>query len=359
MKIFIFGAKSVAIGVYRAIRCLYPENEILGFLVTSFENNPREIERMPVKEIHAVSNKLSETERESICICVATPEIVHKQIIEALKSYGFTNYKLIDSRAEADLMEQYFNRTGKFPSLHHLASGKEKSDLSVYSAQFYKDQKLENPPLFPDYVHSILLGCANNSDKELEKWADYCDNVGDHISMKNPDYCEMTAFYWIWKNRIQAEKDYVGIYHYRRMLDITEEDRKRLKENQVDVILPFPMIHLPDIREHHSRYVNEAEWQTMLMALEELYPDYAKAYEEIFSQEYFYNYNMLIAKKEVFKDYCAWLFPLLFRTEELILSGKAERTGRYNAYMSESLLTLYFLYHKELNIYHTGRLVFT
>ena len=359
MRIFIFGAKSVAIGVHRAIKRLYPEKQMLGFLVSSLKNNPDKLEGIPVREICTVSIEFSEAEKENICVYVATPEIVHKQIIEILKSHKFVNYKLVDSRTEANLMERYFEKLGRFPSLHWLSQGKEKANLSVYSAQFYKDKKLENPPQFSDYVHSILLGCANNSDKELEKSVDFCDNTGDHISMKNPDYCEITAFYWVWKNRIWKERDYVGIYHYRRMLDVTEEDRKKLKDNQVDVILPFPMIHLPDIREHHRRYVNEEEWQTMLIALQELYPAYAKAYEDIFSQEYFYNYNMLIAKKEVFADYCAWLFPLLFRTEELILSEKVKKTGRYNAYMSESLLTLYFLYHKELNIYHTGRLVFT
>lgn len=359
MSILIFGAKSVAIGVYRAMKSLYPEKQILGFLVSSLENNPGELEGISVREISDVSAELSDAEKKNICVYVATPEIVHKQIEEVLKNYGFLNYKLVDSRTEADLMERYFEKSGRFPSLHRLAPGREKAGLSVYSAQFYKDKKLENPPRFPKYVHSMLLGCAGNSDKELEKNADFCDNTGDHISVKNPDYCEMTAFYWIWKNRIPKETDYVGVYHYRRMLDITEEDRKRLGENQVDVVLPFPMVHLPDIREHHSRYVNEAEWQAMRTALEELYPDYAKAFEDIFSQEYFYNYNILIAKKKIFADYCGWLFPLLFRTEELVLSGKAEKTGRYNAYMSESLLTLYFLYHKELNIFHTGRLVFT
>lgn len=359
MRIYIFGAKSIAIGVHRAIRSLYPEKQMLGFLVSSLEGNPEELEGIPVREISTVSAELDKAEKENICVYVAAPEIVHKQMVETLKKHGFINYRLVDSKAEADLMERYFEKLGRFPSLHRLLIGKEKVGLSVYSAKFYKDKILENPPQFPDYVHSILLGCANNSDKELEKRAEFCDNTGDHISMKNPDYCEMTAYYWVWKNRLSEENDYIGIYHYRRMLDITEKDRKRIKENQVDVILPFPMVHLPDIREHHSRYVNEAEWQAMLMALQELYPDYAEAYEDIFSQEYFYNYNMLIAKKKVFADYCTWLFPLLFRTEELVLSGKAERTRRYNAYMCESLLTLYFLYHRELNIYHTGRLIFT
>ncbi len=54
MKSFIFGAKSVAIGVCRAIRSLYPENQISGFLVSSLENNPEKIEGIDAREIKEV-----------------------------------------------------------------------------------------------------------------------------------------------------------------------------------------------------------------------------------------------------------------------------------------------------------------
>ena len=53
------------------------------------------------------------------------------------------------------------------------------------------------------------------------------------------------------------EADYVGNYHYRRMLDITEYDRGSMFQYQVDVVILFPMFHLPDIRGHYDRYVQE------------------------------------------------------------------------------------------------------
>lgn len=34
--------------------------------------------------------------------------------------------------------------------------------------------------------------------------------------------------------------DYYGLFHYRRILDITEDDLYRMKANEVDVILQFP-----------------------------------------------------------------------------------------------------------------------
>ena len=89
-------------------------------------------------------------------------------------------------------------------------------------------------------------------------------------------------------------------------------------------------------------------------------PKYAKAFEDILKQQFMYNYNVILAKKEVLKDYCAWLFPILERTEELSVPKGSERADRYIGYMAETLETLYFMYNRDrLRIAHTGCKLFS
>lgn len=153
-------------------------------------------------------------------------------------------------------------------------------------------------------------------------------------------------------------KDYMGLFHYRRVLDVTEEDLYRIKNHDIDVILPYPTIHYPSADEHHKRYLKASDWEAMVRSVKEISPEYAQELEEIFSQPYFYNYNMFIARKHIFKEYCDWVFPILERTEELSTPKGSERADRYIGYLGESLTTLFFMYHRnDYRMAHTGRIM--
>lgn len=368
MKTYIFGAKATAAGLYKALALLSPDEHIEAFLVSKREDNPERIWDCPVRLLEEVAVLCSrEEKRERTRIYVAVPELIHQEVRTLLVEYGFTNLVMIDSQNESNIMEQFYKRMGIFPSIHCLSMNISDASvklpkISVYAAAFYKDKPLMHPPSTPSYVKKLYLGCrqAKEVGVHIGTRDDFYDDEGDNISEKNPNRCEMTAHYWVWKNRMETEDEYVGICHYRRLLDIRDGDLKRLSVNDVDVVLPFPMVHFPDGRIQHTWYVPEKDWETMRQVLRELRPDYEKRFDDIFSQPYFYNYNMMIAKKSVFADYCSWLYPVLDRIEEISLPKGIDRADRYTAYMSESLTTLYFMCHqKDLKIYHTGRLLFT
>ena len=363
-KYYVFGARAVAIGIYKALSALKPELSIVGFVVSKLEENPADIEGAPVLSLDKLALGIPEEVKDNTVIYLAVPKTTHAEVIKLVSSKGFHNWVMVDSTYEADIMEQYYRREGIFPTVHDLPLGEIESagKVSVYAAKFYRDKELENPPVVPSYVKHLYLGCHSSRclGLDISGQADFYDDTGDNISAKNHNRCEMTAHYWIWKNRLDTDDEYVGVYHYRRFLDMSDDDLRRMKANDVDVVLPFPMIHYPSALIHHTWYVREEDWLVMRQVLRELYPEYDAKFDEIFAQPYFYNYNIMIAKKSVFADYCAWLFPILDAIEEKSEPKGKDRADRYTAYMSESLTTLYFMYHQhDLKIYHTGRLLYT
>lgn len=340
--IAIYGAQMVAVSIYYAIKTLYPDWQIVFFIVTSKEGNPENIDGVPVVT-------LQEFDRKDVQILIAVPENFHKEIADSLEEKGLPNYVCIDSEKEAEWMRKFYEKTGQIQVLSSFSQGKNKAELFVGMSKFYKDRELKGSYVIPDWVHPVQAGAA---------LTDVCvaflqDDSGENISLKNVNYCELTAMYWLSKH---ISSEYMGLFHYRRMLNVKEEDLYRLSEGQVDVILPYPTVHYPNILEHHKRYLRESDWDAMVQALKEVSPEYYEHFEEVFQGQYFYNYNMLIAKEQVFKDYCNWLFPILERTEELSVPRGSERADRYIGYMGENLTTLYFTVNKDkLTIAHTGR----
>ncbi|MBR3622329.1 MAG: DUF4422 domain-containing protein [Selenomonadaceae bacterium] len=361
-NIYIYGARATAVGFYKAVSRSARDKVIKGFLVTDAAGNPAEICGIKVKTFSEVSQSLSQEEKYNVEVYIAALENVHAEICKILDEAGFKNIIPVDSKKEADIMERYYEAENIFHSVHKLPADKVNlPDITVYTACFYKDKPLINSPDMLNYMKKLLLGCsvAKQAGFDISNKADFYDDTGENISFKNPNRCEMTAYYWIWKNRLNTNDEYVGVYHYRRFLDISDDDLRRIKANDVDVVLPFPMIHYPNASVHHTWYVKEEDWTVMRKVVRELYPEYDAAFDEIFSQPYFYNYNITIAKKKVFADYCSWLFPILDAVEERSSPIGKDRADRYTAYMSESLATLYFMYHRrDLKIYHAGRILY-
>ena len=115
------------------------------------------------------------------------------------------------------------------------------------------------------------------------------------------------------------------------------------------------MPYEPNIEEHHKRYLKNEDWEAVLMAVEEIQPMYAEKFEKVLKQKYLYNYNIIIARKTVLKEYCNWLFPILERLEELSIPKAIDRKDRYIGYVAETLETLYFMVNSDrLNIKHSG-----
>lgn len=355
MDVAIYGAQGIALGVYKAIRELCPERNIVCFVVSDKRRNPSFLHGLPVRSFKEFAMEYSEMIKNNIQILLATPEDVMEEIERELEKNGFENYVRISSERWANMQKNYFVRSGIIRPLEIFPVGNHCSNVYVYMAVFYGDKKLHKKYSLPEYIIPIQVG-ATRTDTRI---ANIVDNAGDNISKKNEIYSELTGLYWIWKNRLINDyyKDdcYCGLVHYRRILDMSSDDLLRLKDNDIDVILPYPMLYEPDIEEHHRRYISDVEWAAVLSALNELYPEYAQESQSILEQKYFYNYNIVIAKKKVLETYCNWLFPLLFKIEKIINSKAIRQQNRYMGYIGETLETIYFMYNKnKFKIVHTG-----
>jgi len=112
-KVAIFGAQSIALGACKAVRELYKDFEVTGFLVSSKDGNPGMLAGLPVYELGGFPDK-------SVCVLIATPEDIQESVVRILEENGFHNHICVDSRVESALMEKYYTQIGAFQSLHRL-----------------------------------------------------------------------------------------------------------------------------------------------------------------------------------------------------------------------------------------------
>lgn len=356
MDLAIYGAQGIALGAYEAIHNLYPIRKVRCFLVTERGSNAEYLSGIPVLELESFSRSLSIKEKEDIEVLIATPENMMSEIEISLEKYGLLCYVRLTSARWSELMNCHYVCDKEYMPLRALPVGYHKANMHVFMAKFYKDKPISGEYDMPEWVTPIQVG-AISCKKHVANILD-CD--GENISDKNCNYSELTALYWIWKNRLgylsdDSKYEYYGLMHYRRILEFTEDDVLRLADNNVDIVLPYPMPYEPDIEEHHKRYLKQEDWDAVQKAVMEIHPEYARIFPDILKQKFFYNYNIMLARKEILAEYCNWLFPILERIEELSIPRGAERADRYIGYIGETLATLYFMSQKNrLNIMHTG-----
>lgn len=356
MDLAIYGAQGIALGAYEAIHNICPEREVRCFLVTEKGANPERLFGIPVMEIDRFSQSLSDQEKQGMEILIAVPETVMQEIEETLDYRGLRCHVRLTSARWAELMGYRYMCGSAYMPLHALPVGYHRANIHVFMAKSHKDKPLTGRYEFPEWVMPIQVGAALCR----ERVADILDCDGENISSKNANYCELTALYWIWRNRLRHSSaetgdEYYGLAHYRRLLELTEDDGLRLVDNDVDVVLPYPMPYEPDIEAHHSRYLKAEDWAAVRNAVRLLYPEYAEFLPEVLKQRYLYNYNILLAKGPILAEYCCWLFSILERLEATSSPPGAERADRYAGYAAETLATLYFMYNKDrLCIVHTG-----
>lgn len=204
------------------------------------------------------------------------------------------------------------------------------------------------------------------------------DDSGENISYKNSSYCELTGMYWLWKN---IEADNYGLFHYRRLLDVSEKYTLPIYSAQIDVSdwsnnifdrlmdkydIILPQKNKFDIslyeRYKEAHYIKDLE--IVLDIIKRDYPEYIPAIENCIHKNEEYCCNMFVMKKEIFNEYCEWLFDILKKAEkEIDISNYSPYQARIFGFLGERLENIFIEYKIEttqnLKIKHVNNLLLT
>ena len=172
------------------------------------------------------------------------------------------------------------------------------------------------------------------------------DDDGENISAKNANWCELTGVYWAWKN---LEADAVGLVHYRRHFKGREgiatgnEIGEMLRET--DVILPKKRNYF--IETTYSQYAHAHHAQDLDLTrqiLMERHPDYVASFDLAMASTKGHRFNMFVMRRNLFDDYCAWLFDVLTELERrLDVTSYSPYDARVFGFVAERLLDVWLV----------------
>lgn len=191
------------------------------------------------------------------------------------------------------------------------------------------------------------------------------DNIGENISEKNQEYCELTAQYYAWKNEVC---DYYGFCHYRRFFCFDDRIKKtylpigRLKEKQnvlfgsetiitelcrnYEIILPRAEDMGISVAEHYrtSAFHDIKDLKLFLDILYEKYPELTDSAKAYLSQNRQYFCNMFLMDWQHFNEYCGYLFGILEEFDRRKIRHGSFQADRTDGYLGERFVGIYLDY---------------
>ena len=402
-RVYIYGAKGHPWYVYDYLK----QNGIViaGFVVTSMQGNPTNVDGIPVivtdayrwdtmtallvsfpfrsNPYNSIVQLLMEKGIENV---IFIPQTLYTEMVNASVDRAFDRGKLsiekerpVESnhnifsyedddgnkcywrfayreyswRRSADMNEMFPYRTpiaefegvyGRYYELDRLKGENVPSDLtkSIYMARSHADRDVGLVDRnLKDWIVPIQVGTAM-TDRVIYETT---DSLGDNISHKNGNFSEATAIYWMWKNAPRT--DYIGLNHYRRHIDIDEMDWNRIKENDIDVIVTRPTFVSQGNGAFFESLVPKCDVDFFNKAIDDVAPSYAEARDEYMTARFYPPCNIYVMKYEHFMDYAEAVFDVVFHVEKMYEDIGFVRKDRYMGYLVEAMLGIWLIKHKE------------
>lgn len=239
-------------------------------------------------------------------------------------------------------------------------------------------------PLYrSDCIEPIQAGCALFGERP----GALRDDTGDNISVRNREWAELTAHYWVLRNWLLQNKDveYVGFCHYRRFLDFNSGPLTRFR--LLRRFIPFgakyvsfkkfstyfgskyiekkiyPVVNGYDIittgkvyfptMDIYGQYIYsghpDAELQRLKAIIREGWPDYVDDMERFFSGNEAYMWMNFIMKRSWLQEYLEWQFAILNKLEATSdwehLNMEVWASARPAAFLAERFINVW-IWHK-------------
>lgn len=406
-KILIYGAHLVAIEVYREISHHGYSKQIIGFAVTDKADNPLILEGKSVRQIDEYSNDSTDC-----VVFIAMPAKFHDEVERVARGYGFSRFIRMSLETMSEIKGSRIkklleNLNGSFSKndiswLDITLDGSKGSFRCKYPTLFYlNDDELlgKSSNIYNDYCLELLgvneMGDNDDVDVESsfpdlriymafdksvinsmksrefdpwerplqvgskgsdERYGEYHDDQGEfEVSGINRYLAEMTGASWIWHHAPSTK--YKGLCHYRRHFDLSRGKINIFTEGNIDVLLTTPRFVPGGIRDMFvtETPVKEPVIESMMQSLEKTSLDDVSGFDIYLTNKFYFPNNMVVAKSEIYDEYCAWIIPILLgMVQHDIESNYGHEFDRHIAYASELLTSYYFIRRKDqLKIYYT------
>ena len=362
------------------LRCAYGTKEkLLDLLMNDWASRVPDGEKMPAAQ--DLANLLGNTEVAAQLMRISRDwasgaraegcRIEPRELYETASSlvdlasgdrFAANSYRICEAAAR-----RHMEKCEKRDVLHRE---REKRDIRIFVSTH------KNAAFFDSSILQPVQVGAKNAPVRFPGM--FHDDEGENISELNPMYCELTTQYWAWKN---IEAEYYGFCHYRRYFDYspdrhTESAYGEVIEEYIDestqakyslddasiesLVRQYDVIttEMKDLRKfpgnvgspraqyHAAPRLVDADLERVIDILKEMHPEYAQDADLFLDGNRSCFCNMFIMRKDIFFDYCSWLFPILeefvARTDMSLHSKEALRTP---GHLSERLFNIYYQHH--------------
>ncbi|MDB5197912.1 MAG: hypothetical protein JWP88_2283 [Flaviaesturariibacter sp.] len=226
------------------------------------------------------------------------------------------------------------------------------------------------------YVVPIQVGAARTT----QKLPMLRDDSGENISEQNPNFSELTALYWLWKNADRNGIEAWGLCHYRRYFSMDVRKLLFIKKSRIyyeltqsaidavvnnilyekmqsllqthDVILQRPTYahkkggKTYTIEEAYAHAHHAVDWEITTAIIRRKYPAFSTSIDAFNKQVKMSYYNMMVARWTVWEGYLSWLFDILLEAQKEIHISTDPYQARIFGFLSERMLNLYVYHHR-------------